>query len=112
MLSGLAYQSFVHGEVEEGFRLIAQARERPEVLHEAWAGLGPAIIESDALLKVGKLEDATRVALLGFDVARQRGFESNIGAALVLANAVEGLLSRGHTAEVSGADRPAHRRAS
>jgi DNA-binding CsgD family transcriptional regulator len=101
MLSGLAYQSFVHGEVEEGFRLIAQARERPEALREAWAGLGPAIIESDALLKVGRLEEATRVGLHGFDVARQLGLESNVGAALVLANAVEGLLSRGRAADAT-----------
>jgi DNA-binding CsgD family transcriptional regulator/tetratricopeptide (TPR) repeat protein len=101
ILCGRAYQSFLRGEVVEGFRLLAQARSVPEASRDALAVLRLAVIESDALLKVGELEEATRVALHGFDVARELGFGSNLQATVILFNAVEGLLGRGRTAEAA-----------
>jgi DNA-binding CsgD family transcriptional regulator/tetratricopeptide (TPR) repeat protein len=97
----LAFQSFYHGEVDDGFRLLAQARSELVTPRDAWAVLTLAITESDALLKLGRLEDATRVALRGFDHARQVGFASTFYAAVILANAVEGMLGRGRTAEAA-----------
>jgi DNA-binding CsgD family transcriptional regulator/tetratricopeptide (TPR) repeat protein len=97
-LSLLAYQSFLHGEVEEGFRLLAQARTQSD---DGWAKLSLAILESDALLKVGKLEEATQVGLRGFEDAQGFGFGNSGGAAFSLANAVEGLFHRGQTAQAA-----------
>jgi DNA-binding CsgD family transcriptional regulator len=99
LLCMLAMETFLRGEVEEGFRLLAQARSVLGGSQDARALLALAILESDALLKVGRLEDATRVGLRGFDDAGRLGFGSTVAAAISLANAVEGLLSRGRSAE-------------
>ncbi len=96
----LAYQSFLHGEVEDGFRLVARASNEPEASRDALSIIWLAVVESDALLKVGQLEAATRVGLRGIDAARRLGC-SNFNATLTLSNAVEGLLGRGRTAEAA-----------
>jgi predicted ATPase len=90
ILCMLAYQSFDHGDVEDGFRLIAQARSEPEASRDAWAELSAAGTESDALLKVGRLEEAAQVGLRGFDTAQHLGFGRSFSATIVLGNAVEG----------------------
>jgi DNA-binding CsgD family transcriptional regulator len=101
ILCGRAYQSFLRGDVEGGFRQLAQARSVPEASLDPWAVGWLAVIESDALLKVGKLEAATRVGLRGDDAVRQLGFGGNLHATVVLANAVEGLLGRGRAADAA-----------
>jgi DNA-binding CsgD family transcriptional regulator len=101
ILSLLADQSFRRGEVEEGFRLLARARDEPEASRDGWAVLWVAGTESDALLKLGRLEAATRVALRGIDAARHIGFGSHLSANAILGNAVEGLLGRGRVAEAA-----------
>jgi tetratricopeptide (TPR) repeat protein len=94
----LADESFVRGEVEDGFGLLAQARSQPKASVDAMTVLQQlADTESDALLK----EDATRVGLRGFDDARKLGFGSHPGATISLGNAVVGLLARGRTAEAA-----------
>jgi DNA-binding CsgD family transcriptional regulator len=97
----LAVETFLQGDLEEGFRLLAQARRVLGESWDAWAVGVLAITESDALLKVGRLEEATHVGLRGFDDARMLGFGSHRGAALSLGNAIEGLLGRGLTAEAA-----------
>jgi tetratricopeptide (TPR) repeat protein len=94
-----AYQAFLHGEVEDGFGLLARAQSEPGASRDASAALELAEIESDALLKVGKLEAATLVGQRGLEVALQGGLGSSWGAAILHLNAVEGLLGRGRTAE-------------
>jgi DNA-binding CsgD family transcriptional regulator len=101
ILYGLAYESFVRGEVEEGFRLLARAREEAEASRDAQAVLYLAMGESGDLLTMGKLEAATRVGLRGVDEARRGGVGGSAGAVLSLAFAVEGLLGRGRTAEAA-----------
>ncbi len=101
ILCGRAYQSFLRGEVVEGFHLLAQARSVPGTSGDALAALRLALDESDALLKVGRLEEATHVALRGDNAVRQLGFGSNFQATTILTNAVEGLLGRGRTAEAA-----------
>jgi hypothetical protein len=101
VLCVLAHLSFLRGEVVDGFRLLAQARDVPEASGDAWAVLTLAVFESDALLKVGRLREATRVGLRGVDDARRHGFGSNFMAILNLSNAVQGLLGRGHTADAA-----------
>jgi DNA-binding CsgD family transcriptional regulator len=99
ILSGLAHQSFLRGEVEEGFRLLAKARNLPD--QDAWSVGTLAVFESDALLKVGKLEEATRVALRGDEVVRREGLGDSLYVTVILSNAVEGLLNRGRTVEAA-----------
>jgi DNA-binding CsgD family transcriptional regulator/tetratricopeptide (TPR) repeat protein len=94
----LALGSFLSGDLEDGFQLLDQARNQPG---DAWAALTLAIVESNALLKVGRLEDATRVGQGGFDAARRSGLGSTAGAAISLSNAAEGLLGRGRIAEAA-----------
>jgi hypothetical protein len=52
IMCGLAQRSFYCGEVEEGFRLLAQAWRVPDASADAQAVLWLTAIESDALLKV------------------------------------------------------------
>jgi DNA-binding CsgD family transcriptional regulator/tetratricopeptide (TPR) repeat protein len=97
----LAVQSFVRRDVEDGFCLLARARSMPEVSRDVWAMLTLAVFESDALLKVGKLEEATRVGLRGVNAARQGGLGNSVDVTVVLGSAVDGLLARGRTAEAA-----------
>jgi DNA-binding CsgD family transcriptional regulator len=94
-------QSFLHGEVEEGFRLLAEARDMPEASRDAVAALWLAVTESDALLKTAKLEAATRAALRGAETVRRGGLETHSQTGILIANAAEGLLGRGRTAEAA-----------
>jgi hypothetical protein len=73
ILGLLAHQSFVRGEVEDGFRLLAKARDEPAASRDTQTVLWLAAVESDVLLKLGKLEAATQVGLRGVDAARQGG---------------------------------------
>jgi tetratricopeptide (TPR) repeat protein len=72
-LCRLAAQSFLHGEIKEGFRLLARARSVPGASSDAWALLASALYESDALLRMGRLDEATGVALRGFEDVQQGG---------------------------------------
>jgi hypothetical protein len=101
ILSRLAAYAFDRGEIEDGFRLLAQARSVPEASQDAWSVLWVAGTEGDELFKVGDLEAATRVGLRAFDAAQHLGFGNNFSATIVLTNAVEGLLGRGRTAEAA-----------
>jgi tetratricopeptide (TPR) repeat protein len=101
ILCELAFQSFVRGEVEDGFLLLVRARSRPEASRDAWAVLTLAVHETFDLVNLGKLEEAIRVGLRGSDDARRLGFGSSAVASASLANTVEGLLGRGRTAEAA-----------
>jgi hypothetical protein len=101
IMCGLAQRSFYCGEVEEGFRLLAQAWRVPDASADAQAVLWLTAIESDALLKVGKLEAATGVALPGVEAVNRLGLGTHSEAEILLANAVEGLLGRGRVAEAA-----------
>jgi DNA-binding CsgD family transcriptional regulator/tetratricopeptide (TPR) repeat protein len=96
-----AAQLFDLGEVEDGFRLLARARNEPQASLDTLAVLWLAIIESNALLKVGKLEAATRVGLRGVDDAQRGGLASSYETNIVIANVVEGLLGRGRVTEAA-----------
>jgi hypothetical protein len=101
ILSVLAYESFYRGAVEEGFRLLARGASESGASRDPWAVLWLAGTESDALLKTGKLEDATDAALRGLDALRRLGFEQNASTMIVLCNATDGLLCRGRTAQAA-----------
>jgi hypothetical protein len=66
-----------------------------------WRRFWLAIIESDGLLKLGRLEEATRVGLRGLGDARRHGLASSYEANIAMGNAVEGLLARGCTSDAA-----------
>jgi DNA-binding CsgD family transcriptional regulator/tetratricopeptide (TPR) repeat protein len=97
----LAYESFRRGEIEDGFRLLAQAREEPEAFRDAWSVIWLVETEADAQLKLGRLEDAIRVGLDGIPYLRNLGFGNHFHATIILANSVEGLLGQGRAADAA-----------
>jgi DNA-binding NarL/FixJ family response regulator len=97
----LADEAFPRGEVEHGFQLLVRARGILEGSRDAWAVLWRANLESDALLQVGRLEQAVQVGLRGFDDARSLGYDSALGALISVDNAIEALLALGLTAEAA-----------
>jgi DNA-binding CsgD family transcriptional regulator len=101
ILCDRALQSFLHGEVEEGFRLLARARGEPEASRDALSVLRIAVTESDVLLKTGKLEAATRVALGGVEAVKGGGLEGHSQTDGLIVNAAEGLIGRGRTLEAA-----------
>jgi hypothetical protein len=60
-----------------------------------------AVTESDVLLKTGKLESATRVALGGVDAAQRGGLEGHSETDRLIGNAGEGLMFRGRTLDAA-----------
>jgi hypothetical protein len=64
------------GEVDEGLRLPARARDELEASPDPLAALWLAIVGSDVLLRLGKLEEATRIGLRGLDDARRHGWRA------------------------------------
>jgi tetratricopeptide (TPR) repeat protein len=101
ILGLIADQSFARGEVEEGFRLLARARNMPEASRDPWAVLTLAIVETVALFDLGRLEEATQVGLRGVEAARQSGVASGLKASILVSNAVESLHARGRTEEAA-----------
>jgi DNA-binding CsgD family transcriptional regulator len=101
ILGRLAFYSFMRGDIDGGFRLLDRARITAEATGDASAMLPCAIVETAALGYLGKLGEATRVGLRGFDDARKHGLGGSGTAGVVLSNAVEALLARGHTEEAA-----------
>jgi DNA-binding CsgD family transcriptional regulator/tetratricopeptide (TPR) repeat protein len=96
-----ALQSFLHGAVEEGFRLLARARSEPEASRDALSVLRIAVTESDVMLKTGKLEAATRAGLRGVAAVKRTGLEGHSQVHGLIVNAAEGLIGRGRTLEAA-----------
>ena len=100
-LAVLADLAFMRGQVQEGFALLDRGRALAHASGEDATLLGLAAIESDALLKLGKFQNATEVALRGLHAAGQTGLEDSFNALILAVNASEALLARGCTAEAA-----------
>ena len=101
LLSWLAWDSFFLGQVDEGFALLDRARALTGESGNSAASLEVAVTESDALLRMGKFANAAEVALDGFRAAGQAGLEAWFSTTFLAANAAEGLLASGRTAEAA-----------
>ena len=101
VLTWLAVHAFLRGQVEEGLVILHRARALAQASGQGAVLLELAVTESDALLKLGKFQDAAEVALRGFQAAGQTGLESSFHAALLAAIAAEALLAGGRTAEAA-----------
>ncbi|GAA4473786.1 helix-turn-helix transcriptional regulator [Phytohabitans houttuyneae] len=98
-LIGLAEVTLLHGAPSEGFALLDRARERarsgPHGELGFRVGFLTAEYHSNALLKMGQLAQAERIARDGLDRTREAGAVHGHGAAVLHHNATESLLERG-----------------
>jgi DNA-binding CsgD family transcriptional regulator len=101
ILSWLAVDALVRGQVQEGFAFLDRGRALAEAAGDGEAALRLAVTESDALLKAGKFQRAADVARRGLRAARQAGRQASLDASVLAANAAEALLARGRTAEAA-----------
>jgi DNA-binding CsgD family transcriptional regulator/tetratricopeptide (TPR) repeat protein len=101
ILSVQATHSFVRADLEEGLALLHRARSIAEASADGVAVLTPSVDESDALLNLGRLEAATATALHGLEAAFRSGRGTSFRASRLIANAVDGLLSRGRSPEAA-----------
>jgi ATP/maltotriose-dependent transcriptional regulator MalT len=100
ILAYLAVQAATHGQIGEAFAIL----DRGRALAEATDGEGAVwvdVIQSDFLLKTGKLQAAADVARRGLQAARQVGRHTSFTASVLPANAAEALLALGRTAEAA-----------
>jgi DNA-binding CsgD family transcriptional regulator len=99
IMSWLTVDAFFRGQVQEGFAILHQAQALAEATGDGEAIIRLAVHESDALIRTGKPQRATEVALRGVQAARQAGREASSDAAILVNNAAEALLALGRTAE-------------
>ncbi|HEX6686687.1 MAG TPA: LuxR C-terminal-related transcriptional regulator, partial [Candidatus Limnocylindrales bacterium] len=98
-LTGLADVAFLYGDPSDGFALLDRARDRAR--SEPYSELTirvdffTADYRSNALLKMGHLAQAERVALDGLERARRAGAAAGYPGAVLHHNAAEALLERG-----------------
>jgi DNA-binding CsgD family transcriptional regulator/tetratricopeptide (TPR) repeat protein len=106
VLACLASIALLRGEVEDGLAFLQRGWEIARA-----PGDGPALVslavmelavmESDALIKLARYQDAAEVAMRGLDTARQVGLAASWDAAILASNAAEPLLALGRTAEAA-----------
>ena len=72
-------QAFLRGQIEEGFAILHRGRALAQASGDGTALLCLDIYESDALLRLGRFDDAAEVALRGLQAARQAGLDAGSG---------------------------------
>jgi tetratricopeptide (TPR) repeat protein len=73
LLPWLSNLAFLRGQVEEGFAILQRGRASAETTGNSAALVWLAVTESNALLKMGKFQKASDVALRGLATAPQSG---------------------------------------
>jgi DNA-binding CsgD family transcriptional regulator/tetratricopeptide (TPR) repeat protein len=101
LLPWLSNLAFLRGQVEEGFAIIQRGRASAETTGNSAALVWLAVTESNALLKMGKFQKASDVALRGLATAPQSGLHGGYLAAILASNASEALLACGRTADAA-----------
>jgi len=101
IMARLAAEGFLRGQVGEGFALLHRGRGLAEASENHPALIRLALNESDALLKLGRFEEAAEIALRGLREARRVGLQATLRAILLAANMAEAMLARGHTSEAA-----------
>jgi DNA-binding CsgD family transcriptional regulator/tetratricopeptide (TPR) repeat protein len=101
ILSELAGHALLRGQVEEGFAVLDGGKALARAAGDGEAILWLAATESNAMLKMAEFESAAEVALQGLHSARQTGRQTSFDATVLISNAAEGLISRGHTSEAA-----------
>jgi DNA-binding CsgD family transcriptional regulator/tetratricopeptide (TPR) repeat protein len=97
-LLGLADVAFVHGDPSDGFALLDRARHHTRSAQNSELGLRVDLLiadyRSNALLKMGRLAEAERIALDGLYLAHRTGAAAGYSAAVLHHNAAESFLER------------------
>jgi DNA-binding SARP family transcriptional activator/tetratricopeptide (TPR) repeat protein len=101
ILSVLAGEAFVRGQVEEGFTILQQAWNLAQAAEDRPALMWVAVRESDALLKLARFQSAADVASRGLGAARRAGLEAWFAATFLAYNAFEAHLALGSTAQAA-----------
>jgi DNA-binding CsgD family transcriptional regulator len=101
LLAARAVHEFLRGQTQEGFTSLERGRALAEQSEYRLAALDIGVYESDALLLTGKYQAAVKVALGGLEAARQSGQDASFHAAMLAANAADGLVALGRTAEAA-----------
>jgi len=101
VLAGLAANMLQRGEVEDGLAFLERGRALARAAGDGLALVWLAVIESDALLRLARYQNAAEVGVRGLATARQGGLGGSWHAAVVASNAAEALLAQGRTAEAA-----------
>jgi DNA-binding CsgD family transcriptional regulator len=106
VLACLASIALLRGEVEDALGFLRRGWEIARAPGDgpALVSLGVmelAVMESDALLKLARYQDAAEVALRGLGTARQAGLAASWEATILASNAAEPPLALGRTAEAA-----------
>ena len=101
LLPWLSNLAFLRGRVGEGFAILQRGRALAETSGNGAALVWLAVCESNALMKMGKFQNASDVALRGLAAARQTGLQAGDLAAILASNASEALLACGRTADAA-----------
>ena len=98
----LGHVNCLRGAVEEGFAAFRRGQVLADGIDDADPALRIAVFQSDALVKVGRLEEAWQVASHGIQRARRGGLGNTINAAVLLSNGAEAMLELGRTDDAAG----------
>jgi DNA-binding CsgD family transcriptional regulator len=102
ILGRLAHNAFLRGQIGEGFVILDRGRAVAEQsAGHSGSAVSLAIIDSDALLRLGQFQGATDVALRGLEAARRAGRDASFPAATLAANAAEAMIASGRTDEAA-----------
>jgi DNA-binding CsgD family transcriptional regulator len=101
LLPWLSTLAFLRGQVGEGFAILQRGWASAETSGDGAALVWLAVGESNALLKMGKFQSASDVALRGLATARQTGLHAGHLANILASNASEALLACGRTADAA-----------
>jgi DNA-binding CsgD family transcriptional regulator/tetratricopeptide (TPR) repeat protein len=106
VLSCLACIALLRGEVENALAFLQRGWALARALGDGPASVSLAVMElavmeSDALIKLARHQDAVEVAMRGLGTARQAGLAASWDAAILASNAAEPLLAQGRTAEAA-----------
>lgn len=102
VLSFLALNAFLCGQVDEGFSFLQRGTVLADASQDPQEALRLASYRSGALLTLGRYQDAVEAAQRGLDRGRQAGLPaSTLHGTFVAATAADALLALGRTAEAA-----------
>jgi len=101
ILGGLAMDALLRGQVEQGLAFLQRGRVLARAAQDGPALVWLDTVDSDALLKLARFQDAADVASDGLGLAGQAGLAASWPASVLAANACEALLALGRTDEAA-----------
>jgi DNA-binding CsgD family transcriptional regulator/tetratricopeptide (TPR) repeat protein len=97
VLGWIAMDALLRGQVEEGLAFLQRGRALAQAAGDGPAPVWLAIVESEALLKLARFQDAADAAVSGLGTAGQVGLDASWLATVLAFNACEALLALGRT---------------